>query len=270
MRTIRAAIGLAEPTYVVQGPVWGLSVLSSLIVLMGPLLKEDKKASRAVGSLLSYSVIQKRSGTRSLGCLAWRCAVWAFLQPPLPIPEDEESDDERDSEEEIQSAIDSFFVVAKSIPDMGTGTAFVAALLSEQYQTQDSIGRVVAILKVMMSRSDATYTEAFSVLEQLTSVDSAEAWSDDKLIVSELFDITSSLFTNDTKSLGTAISSSMECVSGSEDIRPLSVEELSRPGVIDSLFEVWQFGLRRFNLHPKNEILVSSLYKHIIFPTNVH
>jgi hypothetical protein len=100
IRTLRTTIANTEPLHVAQGPVWAISILVSMVVLLGSKLCADQKVNRIVSSLICLGMRHPKSSVRALCCIAWWSITWVYFQPLLPF----ELDAELEVDDEVRSA----------------------------------------------------------------------------------------------------------------------------------------------------------------------
>ena len=77
-------LGMHDLTSTVQGPIWALCMLATLIMLLGPALMTSTKLTNVVKALLTLSVCYKKSSMHILRCVVWHLLAWTYFQPPLP------------------------------------------------------------------------------------------------------------------------------------------------------------------------------------------
>ncbi|KAJ7643993.1 hypothetical protein FB45DRAFT_896622 [Roridomyces roridus] len=248
VRTLRTTLQATEVQHVSQGPVWGLSILAALLVLANSAVYAHDRARRVFIALLSQAMTHKKSSVRSLGCAVWRSAAWAYCQPLLPDNDEGESEVEEEDEVErkqkqIQQGREIFWQkIVVTIVDMGVGLSTVAALLQEAEPTiEDCITRVSTVLKNMSGKGGANLICAIEALEMMLSFDRpACEWNWSKLLPRGLFTASPGLLTAEFNAIETTVRSILAQCPGTEDVRPLTREEVAQPVVFEKLVEVWK------------------------------
>ncbi|KAF8551673.1 hypothetical protein OG21DRAFT_1498937 [Imleria badia] len=242
IRALRTILNTVDPQHVAQGPVWALSVLASLIVLLGPLVCTDVRLNRIVSALLTLAMRNKKSSVRALASLLWRCVAWAYLRPPLELyPEGGEGHEEVRGEEDTQLARESFWKLVKSVVDMGTGVSTVAALLGDDWDDEDRLRKALRLVKTMINKGGQTTLDAIDIAKILVDYESpGKPWSINKLLPHSLFSSNPGLLTADYKTLSTAVKPIFDECPQVNDIRPLTRDQLSRDWVFDELIAIWR------------------------------
>ncbi|KAF9523903.1 hypothetical protein CPB83DRAFT_862112 [Crepidotus variabilis] len=261
IRTLRATMNQQEPVNAAQGPVWGLSVLANFIVLLNSRLQTDSKVSKVVSTLVGLGVKHKKSSVRGLTALAWRCLIWAYVQPPLPVSSDEESEIDDEVRQKPSQTHHTLFKIMMSVLDMQTGISAIGAILGDEESlvSEEPLRKALSILEVMASRSGRVSFDASQTMMQLVSAvngdaDEPEAWDHHQLIPKPLLMGTGTLFTCDFKNLLQAVRPIYEEMPSLVDIRPLTREELTKDWVIDGLMTAWRSALGFLELGDTTEM----------------
>ncbi|KAJ7016133.1 hypothetical protein C8F04DRAFT_1056651, partial [Mycena alexandri] len=276
VRTLRTTLQSIEVQNVSQGPVWGLSVVASLLVLANSAAWADDDTRRAFIALLSVSQLHKKSSVRSLGSAVWRCAVWAYCQPLLPGNGEDESevDEEEDNARSKRSTTaqhgrELFWTkVVATVVDMGVGISTVAALLEEPGGTsEESLTRIATILKFMASKGGSNLTTAFELLEKMVSFEPAETeWSWNKLLPRGLFSASPGLLTAEFSALETPVRAIIAQCPDVYDVRSLTRDEVAQPAIFEKLVEMWKECLGYIGLQDEDPIPphILSVWEHLI------
>ncbi|KAJ6585182.1 hypothetical protein B0H19DRAFT_1108667 [Mycena capillaripes] len=267
-RTIRTTLLATEVQNVSQGPVWGLSVIASLLVLANSAVYAHDATRRAFTALLSRSMSHKKSTVRSLGSAVWRCAAWAYCQPLLPGNGDDESevDEENDSRSKRRTGEqgrERFWTeVVATVVDMGVGISTIAALLEDtESSIEETLNRVATISKVMTGKGGSNYTNAVDTLARMVSFEPLETeWNWNKLLPRGLFSASPGLLTADFGSLETPVRSIVAQCPTVYDVRSLSREEVAQSGVFPKLVEMWKECLGYIGLQDDDAIPSSVLF----------
>lgn len=249
VRTLRTTLGATEPLHVAQGPVWALSVIASLVVLLGPALCSDVKLTRVISALLALSMQHKKSSVRALGCLMWRCVSWVYFQPALPGDEDGESEvDQEQGNSPIrakQAAVrETYWKLVKSVVDLSAGVATIAGLVGDESNGDDGLRRTLVLLKLMIVKGGQTCSDAIETVKRLVSLETSDTeWNTSKLIPHSLFSAIPGLLTVEFKGLVHAVRPIFDQTPTFEDIRSLTREEISKDWVFEGLVEIWRDAL---------------------------
>ncbi|KAF9221622.1 hypothetical protein BS17DRAFT_711232 [Gyrodon lividus] len=246
IRTLRTTLNAVEPQHVAQGPVWALSVLACLIVLLGPAVCTDVRLTRIVSALLSLAMRNKKSSVRALACLLWRCTTWAYLRPSLTRSSEDDECEFGDAmeEQDIHLARENFWKVVKSVIDMGAGVSTIAALLGDDFDDEDRLRKALGLVKAMIKKGGQTCADGMDIAKILVSFQSnGESWSLNQLLPHSLFSSNPGLLSADYKTLSTAVKPIFEECLQLSDIRSLTLEELSRDWVFNELIDIWRSAL---------------------------
>lgn len=264
IRTLRITLNTVDPQHVAQGPVWALSVIASLIVLLGPLVCTDIRLDRIVSALLSLAIRNKKSSVRALGALLWRCVTWAYLRPPLELyPEGGEGEEEVDGEQDAQLARERSWKLVKSVVDMGTGVSTVAALLGDDLDDEDRLRKALRLVKIMINKGGQTTLDAIDIARALVDYENkGKSWSMNRLLPHSLFSSNPGLLTVDYKNLSTAVKPIFDECPQLDDIRPLTRDQLSRDWVFSELIDIWRATLGCLEVPDDQSLAVSFIHMH--------
>ncbi|KAJ6621847.1 hypothetical protein B0H10DRAFT_2214900 [Mycena sp. CBHHK59/15] len=221
VRTLRTTLSATEVQHVSQGPVWGLSVLASLLVLVNSGVYVNKKARGAfIGLLRLSSQRLKKQWVRNLAWAVWRSATWAYFQPLLP------GNGEEESEVDEEATASQGRVIAES-----RERSTVAALLEESdTSSEECLSRVAEVLKLMTSKGGVNARVAIETLERMVSFEPPETeWDWNKLLPRGLFSASPGLLTADFAYLETPVRSILAQCPGLYDVRSLAREEVLSP-----------------------------------------
>ena len=255
VRTLRLTMSQTDPEQLAQGPVWGLSILASFVVLLNARLCTDSNVGHIVSVLLALGIRHKKSSIRALTCLAWRCLTWAYFQPPLPVDSGGESEVDDDVRDEVKRTRRAQCRVMMSVLDCQSGVANIGALLGDvSLRTSDEPLRLsIEILQAMTAKSghpcyDATQTMTQLISSVLGEQEEREPWDHNLLLPKDLFSASSALFTTEYKNIIHAIRPLFENVPSIGDVRPLSKEEITREWVLNGLMTAWKSALGHLEL----------------------
>ncbi|KAG7088279.1 hypothetical protein E1B28_012292 [Marasmius oreades] len=243
-RTLRTTLNNESPSHVAQGPVWALSVLASFSVLLGSSLFKDSRLSRAITSLLSIPLRHKKSSIRCLACIVWRSLTWAHFQPAYSDPDGEsevEGEDHKSQNQSCHTAANNWKIL-QAVLTMGTGTSILAACVGSGPETDDEgLRRVIQLLELMIRKNPDTLKDAMQVIIQLLSLSpSKRQWDMNNLLPRSLFSGVPGLLTTDFSQLQPIVRQAYDACTSADDVRPLTCDELSRHGILDEFFHLWQ------------------------------
>lgn len=253
IRTLRATIQATEPQQAAQGPVWAMTVLSSLIVLLGPRMYTDPKVTKAINALLSFTMKHKKTSVRALGCVLWRCITWVWFRPPF---EDDDVVTEDDDSEENKPR-EKYWRLVKSVVDVGAGVSTIAALLRDDLALEDDdamLRRVMEVMHGMIKKGGHSGEEAMDVLRIFLSFESddessaCESWNHSKLLPNGLFDALPGILTAEYKTLVTSVRNLAGECPHTEDVRSLTREEVAKDWVFDELVSIWRNSLSHLQI----------------------
>lgn len=207
---LKTALKNERPLHAVQGPVWALSIIASLAVLLGSGLAADKRLAHLLATLCVLGARHERSTVRSLTMMTCRVFSWAWHRQPL-VGEDEEpftmhevyciSDDPG-----LAKKREGTWKYVARATDMGAGIAAVGAVLASPYDDEPEVRmrRVIQVLRDMVNKTGLPTQEAIGVLARLVGEEKSEEWKWNwsKLLPPPLFSANTSLFHLD---LGTTL-----------------------------------------------------------------
>lgn len=258
IRTLRATIQATDPQQAAQGPVWALTVLSSLIVLLGPRMYTDPKVAKTINALLTLTMKHKKTSVKALGCILWRCITWVWFRPPFEgddaVPEDVDGEENKPKEK--------YWRLVKSVVDVGAGVGTIAALLRDDLALEDDdtiLRRVMEVMNGMIKKGGHSGGEVMDVLKIFLSLDSdgesshCESWNHSKLLPNGLFDALPGLLTAEYKTLVTVVRKLAGECPHTEDVRPLTREEVAKDWVFDELVNIWRNGLSHLQITTSKE-----------------
>jgi hypothetical protein len=266
VRTLRATMSQAEPEQPAQGPVWGLSVLASFIVLLNGRLCTNLQANHTLCNLLALGLRHKKSSIRALTCLAWRCLSWAHLQPPLPADGEGECNVNEELKEQARLPKRAQSKIMMSVLECQTGVANIAALLGNpaSRNSEEPLRLSVELLNMMAAKSGHPCYDATQTMMQMVSSingeqDEQDPWDDNLLLPRSLFSASNGLFTTDYKNLTQAIRPLFENLASIGDVRPLTPEELTKDWVLAGLMTAWKSALGHLELFDEADMPVRLL-----------
>ena len=249
VRTLRTTLNTVDPTHVAHGPVWGLSVLASFIVLLGPRLCTDIRLTRIVSALLTLAIRNKKSSVRAIGCLLWRCITWAYVRPPLQPSSEQDESEASVQDQDTQLARENFWKLVRSVIEMGVGVSTVAALISDEYDDEGCLKKALELVKNMIHKGGQACEDGMEIARILVSFEnSGDQWMSNKLLPQSLFSSNPGLLTAEYGGLSNVVRPIFEECPQFTDIRSLTREELSRDWVFDELIEVWKMALRSLRM----------------------
>ncbi|EMD40251.1 hypothetical protein CERSUDRAFT_122305 [Gelatoporia subvermispora B] len=247
-RTLRTTLQATEPKHAAQGPVWAWCVLASFVVMLGTSLFVEEQVTRAMIALLKVGMRHRRSSVRALGSVVWRSIAWAYFQP-LPceyVKEPEDNDEEMRMwyEEQMRRS----YTLVPSVVDMGAGMATIAVLLAGERTSDEALKRALAVLGTMSRKGGQSCKDALDIACQLVGLNNANEWNMQKLLPVGLFDANPGLLTAEYKSLPAMVRQIIEQCPQLDDVRSLTIEEMSTEWVLEDMLAVWREGLNNLRL----------------------
>jgi hypothetical protein len=264
INTLRTTLQAAEPEHVAAGPVWGLSVLACLLVMLSSALTDDAntKLTRVVTVLLGLAVKHPRSTVRAVGCLMWQCVIWVYFQDRLPPLDDSqgESEVEDDVKKNTVNGVgrgkEAWWKVVTTVVELNTGVSTIAALLNScsdedredsDVDVDEPLQRTLEVLQYMIGKTNPKIvTDTLDTLKHLLGIspsnsDQTELLDQDedpekgrqwdpttKLLPHWLFSSLPGLLSVEFKDLSTAVRPVFEETAGPEDVRALTKGEIAR------------------------------------------
>ncbi|KAJ7600816.1 hypothetical protein C8J56DRAFT_813750 [Mycena floridula] len=247
VRTLRTTLGSLEPNHVAQGPIWGLTVLSHFICLLGPALTVELKASKVIVSLMQLGLRHRKSTVRALGCMMWRSSIWAFVQPEAHA----EHQDPEMNKRSIAGR-QTWWTTIKHVLDFGVAPAIVAGLVGNEPIDSYRLACLIDVLKDMTARNKLTFTDAMLSIKQLVNfeLDTVE-WDSTKLLSPSMLSAYPGLLTSDFTTLEDRSREMLAESPNVSNIRPFSGDELT-PDVLEKFVGLWKAGFGMYS-HPDAE-----------------
>ncbi|KIY71205.1 hypothetical protein CYLTODRAFT_346440, partial [Cylindrobasidium torrendii FP15055 ss-10] len=158
VRALRTSLSNEEPAAVTQGPVWGLSILGHLTLLLRSSVFDDLEVRSIVKNLISIPRSSKCQVVRQLTAIAWRSVVWGLFQPRLEAT-DEDSDDR------------AYVALANSVPEFGNGLCLTAGILAGQANVDSlNTNRYLVVVEQMVTKTPRIVRDGLAILQQLVAV----------------------------------------------------------------------------------------------------
>ncbi|KAF5340609.1 hypothetical protein D9611_007421 [Ephemerocybe angulata] len=190
VRTLRTTMSTPDPTHVAQSPIWSISVIASLVVLLGSRICTSKKACTSLLGVLKLAS-NKKTSIRGLFSIAWRTLTWAWFQPDYDTLEDDGEDEKTDGESG-ESAKRS----VQNDTKLKTREAFFV-LLNEVMQGQTALHNVAAFVSCRAPASvhpDDNLRRGLTILQSMVFGGNAESVNDAMAILTNLLNPTKSAF----------------------------------------------------------------------------
>lgn len=256
VRTLRTVMANTDPAHVAQGPVWGISVVISFIVLMGSRVTSDVKIGQVINSLLSAGLAHKRSSVHALVCMAWRALAWAFVQPEHQKDEEDAEDESNDEDAQIAYAKgrENLRRTLLSVVDCQAGVSTIATLLGhEEYfavHSKEALDTTIQLLQSMATKPDLPCAEAMEIIGRMVNGtrDTDDPFTMKLLLPDRLFDAMPGILTSDWKDLINSVRPIYENTVMIEDIRPLTQVELADESVFNGLFKAWRTAIGQLEM----------------------
>lgn len=258
IRTLRTTLNATDPQNISQSPVWGLSVLASFVVLLGPVLFTDQKITRVITALLCLTMRHTKSAVRGLGCLVWRCITWAYFQMPHSVESDSEGEDGDENKDKGRRGRQGSWRIVTSVLIMGVGPSTLAAALHRDESDDEDLKHALSVLKAMTDKKGSFIEEAMRCLQRLVSFQPRRDWAWDRFLPPSLFSAIPGLLTVEYGSLANTVRAILteECPN-SEDIRSLTRDEIAREWIFNGLVGTWKEGVKHLELRDDDEIPVN-------------
>ena len=281
IRTLRTTLSAVDPKHPAQGPVWALSVLANMVVMLGPIIFLEERLTKLITAMFSLAMRHQKSSVRALASLVWRTMTWAYFRgKPTKVADafakDSEDEDEEDGPLEWNEKEESLYrdrmqdtwKVVEGVVDLGAGVATIGAALGNTNEvfedTEDAVRRVFAMLKSMGKKGGSMTSDALEVLCRLVNHTDDVEWDQRKLLPLSLFSSNPGLLTSDYKQLAPVVRPIFEECPTVEDIRCLTQDELSFDWVFMNVIELWKDALMSLKLLWGSEFPVSKLYASVI------
>ncbi|KAI0696009.1 hypothetical protein BC835DRAFT_1344167 [Cytidiella melzeri] len=277
IRTLRTTLGATDPKHAAQGPIWALSLLAYFIVMLGPQVYLDERMSKCITALSAVATRHTRSTVRSLACLVWRCMTWAYFRPlPIKLPhqQDEPTNESQETIEDSEGEADQEYTedelrcfrlsmsqgwrVLSSMVDMGAAVSTIGALLTPASSPADSerrLTRALSLLTELSKRGGYSCQESLWTVAQLVSRYSPGGVDEDsgefdwlKLLPFGLFSAMPGLLTTEFTSCAPVVKGLIGECAHTDEVRALTLEEITSERVYDCLMRVWSEGLRAMKL----------------------
>ncbi|KAI0349585.1 hypothetical protein OH77DRAFT_1440337 [Trametes cingulata] len=257
VRTLRTTLQTTDPKHAAQGPVWAFSVISHLVVLLGPTVYLHSELTRTIMALFSLGMRHPKSSVRGLGCLAWRAMTWAYFRPPhvklTVTAETDDEDDESATEEDLaeerkkhQETLRACFRYLTSVVDMGAGIGTIGALLGQEVTEDAHLRGAMRVLRAMSKKGGQTCKDSMDVARHLLGCAASPdqpptaEWEHRKLLAPGLFSANPGLLTAEWKTLSACVKGVLDQCPHIADIRPLTLEEIATDGMWDEFLAVWK------------------------------
>ena len=257
LRALRTAIKSPTTVHPGQGPFWAISVLASIIILVGPALLKDPALIILLKNLIQGGMQTKRKVVRGvtenlLGPLIWSWSTWRHSRHL------QSADDSLDLEDQ-EEAKASFQKLLQLLTKQPIGSVFIGSLMGPNQQScrQQDLLHAIYHTGEMASMGGYAAERALQILDRLVNAREDESFYNSwekkfvgNLIPPILFSVAPGLLTVEVGSpLITAITNSLPKV---DDIRPLSLEERRMKVVWLRARDAWMSCLGQLSL-PTND-----------------
>lgn len=252
VHAIRIAFRSPLTVHAGQSPLWAVSVLASIIILIGPALLKDGVLIAQLKTLIQgglCSTSKVRHATESLlGPLVWSWRKWRHSSHLYNA-------DERRGSEEIEEVKSSFQKLLGLMTMSPVGTIFVGSLLGGSQESCQQQDRLHAIYHTGLMGDKGGYSteRALAILDRLVNAKEDDAfytsWESkfvDKLTPPLLFSVAPGLLT--VEAGDPLLKSFASVLPKVDDIRPLSSEERQMKQVWIRSRDAWMTCLRQLSL----------------------
>ncbi|KAJ3545565.1 hypothetical protein NM688_g5611 [Phlebia brevispora] len=250
IRTLRTTLGATDPKHVAQGPVWGLCVLASLIVMLGPIVYLEEKLTKCMKALFTLVGRHPKSSVRGLGCIVWRSMTWAYFRPrpvKLGATDDKDEDSVMWTEQDEKAYADRMketWNVVESYVEVGAGVATIGATLAMPQasfeDSEEAVRRVLGTLKLMGRKGGIATSDASETLCRLVNRSQEVEWDWSKLMPVSVFSSFPGLLTADYKHLSQTVKPIADECHSIDEVRCLTREELTMDWVLSAVIDLWK------------------------------
>ena len=261
IKTLRFALNTTEPPSPAYGPVWSLCVLANLIVLLGPLLCMNLKAQKAVSSLLSIAMLNRKSSIRAVGCLVWRSLTWVYVHPSRVYELQDEGlgrlDVKPQSDRDVEvweQKREELWKIVTSVVDMGAGVATIISLLHDNTEA-GNIKRAMLVIRAMIEKGGQTCGDAMDLVHRFVTRVPTPDFEHSNLLKA-LCEATPNLLKVPYGSVASVVRPIFQKCPQVEDARSFTLQELSTDWIFEELVDVWLLGLANLELPQNDEIPV--------------
>jgi hypothetical protein len=205
IRSLRSTLLVDVPTHAGTSPIWGLSLLASLIVLLAPIIRlsssrstsssqpttTDRKVFLTVQALLTLALRAKKTSLKEFCSLISRTLVWVYVSPQLEGAEPEEDDGEDEVVEspfQDQPSRDRLLELILSSTDCGNGITFAYSLLSmDDSDRSTAVDTALRVFIVLAKREQEKGRSAvtLALLKRLLGLTGPSKQLEEKTLVPE-------------------------------------------------------------------------------------
>lgn len=271
LRALRTALRTTEPTHHAQGPFWAISVLASMVVLLGPSLMKDRQLLVAFRGTIDIGLKAKKRIVRAITSTLWGPLIWVWQTWRWSMDNQSEYMDEQDdSASESEKVRACFSTMIRMTTHLPIGVSFIGALLGNCHTSCRREDLLLALYELNASaRQGGESTQrALELLDRFANsredADFYERWTESflgKLVPRQLLSVSPGLLTLDTTAL--ALKPTIESIIAAQptytDVRPFSDEEKCVPGVWTRLKDAWISCIEQLEMSENDVIPVSSI-----------
>lgn len=262
-RTLQTTLKITYPTHHAQGPYWGVCVLASLIVLLGPALFTNFNVVKDLHALLRIGFFADKRMVRAFTQMLWSPLVWVWRKYH------EASEESSTSQLERKKTTDYFEKILVLPACEPIGVVLLCALMGRQdveCPTEDVAFTLLTLRQAAKHGGDSTQ-RSLEVLDRLVNGTDAKAaydkrWEEDfdsRLLCKDLFSTAPGILTAEMNQLAGPIEHIMIQQPIVDDVRPFTTEEKCQPSIWNRTREIWFVMLEQVQLGEDDALPVCSV-----------
>ena len=273
VKTIKIASSLSEPPSIASSPVWAVCMLSSIVVLLGPVLLKDFKALRLVSSLLQILLRHKKGSVRALAYRVMSMLTLGWIKYAKDGTDGQDDSGAVVESKQVKNCREMYWRVICTSLDGGNAIALLGALLGPNSESCSAgrLKRVTWLMNTLTKRGGTASKVGMEALNQLVSFDSQ--YSDGeystftgKLLPLSLFSVSPGLLTTEWTFITQATKHAISDLPVVDDVRSLTADEVSISWVWSSLMESWRECLKVLLIRDEED---TPVIKIIVYKANL-
>ncbi len=260
-RTLQATHKFLQPAHHAQGPFWGICVLASIIVLLGPALFSNFNVVKDLHAILKIGFFADKKMVRAFTQMLWGPLVWVWRQHRNDAPE--ESSASRSERERATDYLDRILTLPARQP---IGVVLLCALMGRQdvkCPMEDVAFTLLTLRQAAKDGGDSTQ-QSLEVLDRLVNSTDAKAaydkqWEDGfdaRLLCRDLFSTAPGILTAELDEVPGLLERVMVRQPSIDDLRPFSDEEKCQPSIWNRTREIWFVILEQVQLGEDDQLPV--------------
>ncbi|KLO16746.1 hypothetical protein SCHPADRAFT_198509 [Schizopora paradoxa] len=239
-RTLQTTLRILNPLHHAQGPYWGVCVLASLIILLGPAVFTNFNVVKDLHALLRIGFFADKKMVRAFTQMIWSPLVWVWRKYHAALEESSE-DNKRTSD-----YFEKILVMPACEP---IGVVLLGALMGRQdveCPAEDVAFTLLTLKQAAKHGGDST-ERSLDVLDRLVNGTDARAaydeqWEadfDSRLLCKEMFSTAPGILTAEMDQLLKPIERIMMKQPCLDDVRPFTPEEKCRTLIWTLARDIW-------------------------------